>query len=161
MSVPSPPQAGVEARLAQLGIELPALRPPAGNYAGYVRAGSLLFLSGQGADGCYGRVGAEVSVDEAQRAARICMLNLLAQARDATGSLDRIARIVKVVGFVACTEDFIDAPRVIDGASNLLRELFGQRGQHARSAIGVQALPRGFSVEVEMVLATEGGGDES
>lgn len=141
-----------EERLHELGLELPALRTPAGNYVGWVRSGDLLFLSGQGADGFTGRLGADMSVEDGRAAARACALNLLAQARDAVGSLDRIARVVKVLGFVACTDDFTDEPAVIDGASDLLGELFGERGRHARSAIGVRALPRGFAVEVEMVL---------
>ncbi len=143
---------GAEARLRLLGLELPPLRRPAGNYVGWVRSGDLLFLSGQGADGFTGRVGADMSVDDGRAAARACALNLLAQARDAIGSLDRVARVVKVLGFVACTEGFTDAPAVIDGASELLAEVFGEHGRHARSAIGAQALPLGFAVEVEMVL---------
>jgi enamine deaminase RidA (YjgF/YER057c/UK114 family) len=143
---------GAEDRLRELGVELPALRTPAGNYVGWVRTGDLLFLSGQGADGFTGRVGEDMSVEQGRAAARACALNLLAQARDAIGSLDRVARVVKLLGFVACTEGFTDAPAVIDGASDLLGELFGEQGRHARSAIGVQALPRGFAVEVEMVL---------
>jgi len=143
---------GAEARVRELGLELPALRRPAGNYVGWVRSGDLLFLSGQGADGFTGRVGADMSVQDGRAAARACALNLLAQARDAVGSLDRVARVVKLLGFVACTEEFRDAPAVIDGASDLLGDLFGDRGRHARSAVGVQALPLGFAVEIEMVL---------
>lgn len=139
-------------RLAELGLELPALRPRAGNYVGFVRSGNLLFLSGQGADGWVGRVGAELDLDAARSAARQCMLNLLAQTESALGSLDHVGRIVKVLGFVACTEEFRDAPRVIDGASDLLHDVFGEAGAHARSAIGVQALPLGFAVEIEMVV---------
>jgi enamine deaminase RidA (YjgF/YER057c/UK114 family) len=143
----------VDERLAELGLTLPGLRPRAGNYVGYVRAGEVLFLSGQGADGWTGRVGADLTVDQGREAARDCMLNLLAQTRDALGSLDRIAQVIKVLGFVACTEDFRDAPQVIDGASDLLADLLGERGHHARSAIGAQALPLGFAVEIEMVVA--------
>jgi enamine deaminase RidA (YjgF/YER057c/UK114 family) len=143
---------GAEDRLRELGLELPALRTPAGNYVGWVRTGDLLFLAGQGADGFTGRLGDDMTVEQGCAAARTCALNLLAQARDAIGSLDRVARVVKLLGFVACTEDFTDAPAVIDGASDLLGELFGAQGRHARSAIGAHALPRGFAVEVEMVL---------
>jgi enamine deaminase RidA (YjgF/YER057c/UK114 family) len=146
---PVPP----DTRLADLGLSLPGLRPRAGNYVGWVRTGDLLFLSGQGADGWTGRVGADLTVAQGREAARDCALNLLAQTRDALGSLDRVAQIVKLLGFVACTEDFREAPKVIDGASDLLAELFGTRADHARSAIGVQALPLGFAVEVEMVVA--------
>lgn len=147
---------GAEARLCELGLKLPALRQAAGSYVGWVRSGDLLFLSGQGADGFTGRVGADMTLEEGRAAARACALNLLAQTRDALGSLDRVVRVVKLLGFVACTEDFTDAPAVIDGASDLLGELFGDRARHARSAIGVQALPLGFAVEIEMVL--EAGG---
>jgi enamine deaminase RidA (YjgF/YER057c/UK114 family) len=141
-----------EERLAELGLTLPGLRPRAGNYVGYVRAGDLLFLSGQGADGWTGRVGADLTVAQGREAARDCMLNLLAQTRDALGSLDRIAQVVKLLGFVVCTEEFTDAPQVIDGASDLLADILGERGHHARSAIGAQALPLGFAVEIEMVV---------
>lgn len=139
-------------RLRALGLELPPLRPRAGNYVGAVLTGNLLFLSGQGADGWIGRVGADLDLDAGRSAARQCMLNLLAQTENALGSLDRVARIVKVLGFVACTEEFTDAPRVIDGASDLLHDVFGEVGAHARSAVGMQALPLGFAVEIEMVV---------
>lgn len=140
-------------RLAQLGLELPPLRPRSGNYIGYVRHGDLLFLSGQGADGHVGHVGGDRTIEHGRLAAQDCMLNLLAQTRDALGSLDRVGRIVKLLGFVACTPDFRDCPQVIDGASNLLHKLFGEeRGSHARSAIGAAALPLGFTVEIEMVV---------
>ena len=114
--------------------------------------GDLLFLSGQGADGWVGRLGADLTVDQGQKAARDCALNLLAQARDALGSLDRVAQVVKLVGFVACTPGFTAVPAVVDGASTLLVELFGDRGRHARSAVGVAALPLGFAVELELVV---------
>jgi enamine deaminase RidA (YjgF/YER057c/UK114 family) len=145
-----------ESRLAELGLALPALRPKAGQYTSWVRTGNLLFLSGQGADGWVGRVGADLALEQGRQAARDCMLNLLAQAKDALGSLDRVARVVKVLGFVACAEDFAAMPSVLDGASELLVAVFGDRGEHARSAIGVQALPLGFAVEIEMVLEVAG-----
>lgn len=142
-----------ETRLRAAGLALPPLRPKAGRYAGWARAGDLLFLSGQGADGYVGRVGADLDVEAGRRAARDCMLNLLAQTRDALGSLDRVARVVKVLGFVACTEDFREAPRVIDAASDVLHIAFGdEAGAHARSAIGAHALPLGFAVEIEMIV---------
>jgi enamine deaminase RidA (YjgF/YER057c/UK114 family) len=139
-------------RLAELGLELPALRPRAGLYEGWVLAGDLLFLSGQGADGWVGRLGADLALDQGRLAARACALNLLAQTRDALGSLERVAQVVKVTGFVACVPGFADVPAVVDGASALLRDLFGDRGRHARTAVGVAALPLGFAVEVEMVV---------
>ena len=141
-----------EQRLHELGLELPGLRPRAGNYVGYVRSGDLLFLAGQGADGWVGRVGADLTIEQGRAAAADCMLNLLAQTRDALGTLQRVQRIVKLLGFVACAEDFRDCPAVIDGASDMIAQLFGDRGAHARSAIGCQALPLGFAVEIEMVV---------
>jgi enamine deaminase RidA (YjgF/YER057c/UK114 family) len=149
--------AGPERRLAELGLELPALRPTAGLYEGWVSAGDLLFVSGQGADGWVGRLGADLTVEQGQAAARDCALNLLAQARDALGSLDRVAQVLKLVGFVACTPGFTAVPAVVDGASTLLVELFGDRGRHARSAVGVAALPLGFAVELEMVVQRDRG----
>jgi enamine deaminase RidA (YjgF/YER057c/UK114 family) len=144
------------------GLQLPALRPPAGSYVPYVEtAGPLLYLSGQGADGRHGRLGEDMSIEEGQAAARECMLNLLAQARDALGSLDRVKRVVKIAGFIACTESFNDTPEVLNGASELLEEALGDRGRHARSAIGVQVLPRGFAVEVEAVFEIQPSADSS
>jgi enamine deaminase RidA (YjgF/YER057c/UK114 family) len=143
---------GPERRLAELGLELPALRPRAGLYEGWVLAGDLLFLSGQGADGWTGRVGEDLTLEQGQAAARDCALNLLAQTRDALGSLDQVARVVKVTGFVACPPGFAGIPAVVDGASALLVEVLGDRGRHARSAVGVAALPLGFAVEVELVV---------
>ncbi|MET0740768.1 MAG: RidA family protein [Candidatus Nanopelagicales bacterium] len=149
MSAPSTP----EERLADLGLVIPALRSPAGSYRGWVTAGDLLFLSGQGADGHLGRVGDDLTLEQGQAAAQVCALNLLAQARDALGSLDQVRQVVKVLGFVACTRDFTQQPMVVNGASDLLVSVFGPDvGAHARSAIGVYALPLGFAVEVEMVV---------
>jgi enamine deaminase RidA (YjgF/YER057c/UK114 family) len=107
---------GPEDRLAALGLTLPALRPAAGSYRGYVQAGDLLFLAGQGADGWTGQVGVDLPVDRARVAARDCMLNLLAQTRAALGSLDRVRKVVKVLGFVASTPQFRYTPAVLDGA---------------------------------------------
>lgn len=143
----------VATRLSQLGLALPPLRPKAGNYVGYHQVGDLLYLAGQGADGWVGRVGADMTIEEAQIAARDCMLNLLAQTHEALGGdWSRWVKPVKMLGFVACTESFTACPTVIDGASNLLVDVFGDAGQHARSAVGVQALPLGFVVEIELVV---------
>lgn len=141
-----------EARLAELGLTLPALRPASGNYLSYVQVGKLLFLSGQGAEPWFGRVGDDLSLEDGQLAARDCMLNLLAQTKAALGSLERVERIVKLLGFVACSDDFRALPSVVNGASDLLVELFGEAGRHARAALGMQALPLGFAVEIEMVV---------
>lgn len=142
---------GPERRLAELGLRLPAPRPKAGLYEGWVRSGDLLFLAGQGADGWTGRLGLELTVEQGRAAARDCALNLLAQTRAALGALEQVVRVVKVTGFVACVPGFGAVPAVVDGASALLLELFGDRGRHARTAVGVAALPLGFAVEVEMV----------
>ncbi len=143
----------VPSRLHVLGLQLPQLRPKAGNYLGHRVVGELLFLAGQGADGWVGRVGADLTAKEGRQAARDCMLNLLAQTGDALGNdWSRVVNVVKVLGFIACTEDFTDCPAVLDGASDLLVDVFGESGRHGRSAIGVQSLPLGFAVEIEMVL---------
>jgi enamine deaminase RidA (YjgF/YER057c/UK114 family) len=143
-------------RLAELGLSLPAPRQPAGNYRGWVRIGDLLFLSGQGADGHTGRLGAGLSVAQGYAAARACALNLLSQARDALGTLDAVEQLVQLRGFVTSSPEFTEQPEVIDGASDLLVEVFGAAGEHARTAIGVAALPRGFAVELDLTLrATE------
>lgn len=139
-------------RMAAAGLTLPPLRRPAGRYVGWTRAGDLLFLAGQGADGHVGRVGADLDLEAGRRAARDCMLNLLAQTHDALGSLDAVGQVLKVLGFVACTDDFRALPQVLDGASDVLHAAFGRAGLHGRSAIGVRALPLGFAVEIEMVV---------
>jgi enamine deaminase RidA (YjgF/YER057c/UK114 family) len=144
---------GVEyERLAALGLQLPPLRPKAGTYVGWVRAGDLLVLSGQGADGFTGRVGDTLTRDDGYRAARACGLNLLAQIHDATGGLGAVRQVVQVRGFVTCTEQFTEIPQVVNGASDLFLAVFGERGPHARTAIGVQNLPLGFAVEVDMTV---------
>lgn len=139
-------------RLAELGLELPPLRARAGNYVGWVRAGDLLFLSGQGADGFTGRVGETLTRDEAYLAARSCGLNLLTQIEDATGGLGAVRQVVQVRGYVTCTAEFNEIPQVVNGASDLFMAVFGERGPHARTAIGVQNLPLGFAVEVDMAV---------
>jgi enamine deaminase RidA (YjgF/YER057c/UK114 family) len=146
-----------EARLTALGLELPAAPRPMANYVTAARSGNLLFLSGHGPlrDGrvvYQGTVGRDLSIADGQAAARLTGLNLLASARDALGSLDRVRRVVKLLGMVRCGEDFVDHPRVINGCSDLMVEVFGDAGRHARSAIGVASLPLGIAVEVEMIL---------
>jgi enamine deaminase RidA (YjgF/YER057c/UK114 family) len=146
-----------EARLKQLGIELPSPPTPMGSYVTAVRAGRLLFLSGHGPtrNGHVvhrGRVGRDLTIEQGQEAARLTGLNLLASIRRALGSLDRVRRIVKVLGMVRCTEDFVDHPKVINGFSDLMVEVFGEAGRHARSAVGMTSLPSGIAVEIEMVV---------
>ncbi|GAB3281848.1 RidA family protein [Parasphingorhabdus pacifica] len=143
-------------RLAELGITLPTVPSPVAAYVPAVRSGSVVYTSGQvplvdGKLGQTGKVGAEVSAEDAQQHARTCALNALA-AVDSLVGLDSIVRIVKVVGFVASAEGFSGQPAVINGASDLLGEVFGEAGEHARSAVGVAELPIGAPVEVEMIV---------
>lgn len=147
----------VEARLQELGIILPEAPAAAANYVPAVISGGMLYVSGQlpfGPDGlaATGMLGNGVSIEQGHAAARICAINIVAQASFALGSLDRVARIVKLVGFVASAPGFTDMPKVVNGASDLLIEVFGDRGRHARSSIGVAGLPLGAAVEVEAVI---------
>jgi enamine deaminase RidA (YjgF/YER057c/UK114 family) len=147
----------VEARLASLGVALPAAPNPVANYVPSVIAGNLLFISGQiskAADGSIakGRLGAGLSVAEGSAAARLCALNIIAQAKAAVGELDRIAHVVKLTGFVNASPDFTDHPQVMNGASDLMVEVFGDNGRHARAAVGVASLPMGCAVEVDAIL---------
>ena len=148
---------GVEAKLKALGLELPPPPRPAANYVGAVQTGNLLFISGHGPtkDGNMtyrGKVGKDLSIEEGYEAARLVALNCLASAKSVIGDLDRITRVVKLLGMVNCTEDFDDHPKVMNGASDLLVQLFGDSGRHARSAVGMQALPFGIAVEIEMIV---------
>ncbi len=145
-------------RLAELRIELPAVAAPVAAYVPAVVHGGLVYTSGQlpfvdGALAATGKVGAEVSAEDANAHARTCALNGLAAAADAAGGVDRIARVVKVTGFVASAEGFTGQPGVINGASEVLGEILGDAGIHARSAVGVAELPLGSPVEVELVVA--------
>lgn len=148
----------IDARLSELAIELPAANPPAGNYVPVVRTGNLLFVSGQipivdGKPGFIGHLGAEFNVEEGAAAARICALSVIAQAKAALdGNLDRITGVVKLTGFVAATPDFQSHPTVINGASDLMVEIFGDTGVHARAAVGMTSLPAGVAVEVEAIF---------
>ncbi|HPM51762.1 MAG TPA: RidA family protein [Rhodoglobus sp.] len=144
-------------RLAELGLTVPTTSKPVAAYIPAVASGNLVYTSGQlpmvdGALPMTGKVGAEVDADAAKQLARTCVLNGLAAARSAIGSLDRITRVVKVVGFVASDPSFTGQPGVINGASELLAEIFGESGQHARSAVGVAVLPLDAPVEVEFVF---------
>ncbi|PPG55692.1 LysR family transcriptional regulator [Rathayibacter sp. AY2B7] len=145
-------------RLAALGVELPAVAVPAGAYVPAVVHGGLVYTAGQipfvdGALPLVGKVGAEVSPEQAKELARTCALNALAAVADAIGSLDRVTRIVKLTGFVASASGFTGQPGVINGASELLGDVFGEPGRHARSAVGVAELPLGAPVEVELIVA--------
>ncbi|MEE8559694.1 MAG: RidA family protein [Alphaproteobacteria bacterium] len=148
----------IEARLAELNIELPQAATPVANYVPYVVSGPLVFLAGQvtvwnGEIRFVGKLGRDFTVEEGQEAARLCGLNLIAQARAACeGDLDRVVRCVKLTGFVNSMPDFTDQPKVMNGASDLMTEVFGESGRHARAAIGVNTLPLGVAVEVEGIF---------
>ncbi len=144
-------------RLAELGLALPPVVPPVAAYVPAQISGNLVYTAGQlpmigGVLPATGKVGAEVGAEEAKEFARICALNALAAADSVIGSLDRVTRVVKVVGFVASAPDFTGQPGVVNGASELLGELFGEAGRHARSAVGVAVLPLDAPVEVELIL---------
>lgn len=142
--------------MAELGVELPEVAAPLAAYVPAVRSGSLVFTSGQlpfvaGSLAATGKVGGEVSPEEAKQHARTCMLNALAAVHALVG-VDSVVRVVKVVGFVASAEGFTGQPAVINGASDLLGEVFGDAGKHARAAVGVSELPLGAPVEVELIV---------
>lgn len=147
----------IDKRLAELGITVPVPAKPVANYVGWVRTGNLVFTAGQvtlkdGKVEYIGKVGKEISTEDAAKAARICAINVIAQLREACdGDLDRVKRIVKVVGFVNGVPEFAEQPKVINGASDLLVEVFGEKGKHARSAVGAGSLPLNVAVEVEAV----------
>ena len=149
----------IDARLEELGIEVPQAAAAVANYVPYVVTGNLVFVSGQVTieDGEFkyqGKVGSDLSVEQGQEAARLCALNIIAQLKEACGGdLDRVRRIVKLGGFVNSTPDFKDQPKVINGASDLMVEVFGDRGKHARAAVSAGALPVGVAVEVDAVAA--------
>ena len=144
-------------RLAELGLVIPPVPKPAGAYVPAIISGNLVFTAGQlptvaGVLPATGKVGAEVSADDAKSYARNCVLNGLAAAQGVLGSLDRIVKVVKVVGFVSSAPDFTAQPGVINGASELLAEIFGEAGEHARSAVGVAVLPLDAPVEIEFIF---------
>ncbi|AXK33622.1 RidA family protein [Streptomyces armeniacus] len=147
----------VELKLAELGLSLPEVPAPAGAYVPALRTGVYVYTAGQvpfvnGELPAAGKVGADVSPERAKELARICALNALAAVKTVAGDLDRIAQVVKVTGFVASAPDFTGQPGVLNGASELLGELLGEKGRHARSAVGVAALPLDAPVEVELVV---------
>jgi enamine deaminase RidA (YjgF/YER057c/UK114 family) len=151
----------IEARLAELGITLPEAPNPVANYVPYAISGNLLFISGQVAKGADGKIvtgalGQDVDIDAGQAAARLCALNILAQAKAALGSLDRIVQVVRLTGFVNATPAFTDHPKVVNGASDLMVEVLGDKGRHTRAAVGVSSLPLGSAVEVDATIAITG-----
>ncbi len=144
----------VEAKLKELGIELPEPVRPVANYVRYVQTGNLLFISGTGptSSSPTGKVGAELSIDEGYQVAREVGLQIIATAKDALGDLDRVTRVVKLLGMVNSAPDFGDQPKVINGCSDLMVEVFGDAGRHTRSAVGFVALPNQIAVEIECTL---------
>jgi len=146
-----------EARIKELGLSIPEIPPPAGAYVPAVKSGNLVFCSGQGAykDGSQtyiGQVGSDVSLEDAYQAARIAGLNCLAEIRSVIGSLNRISKIVQIRAFVNNASRFHDQPKVVNGASKLMLEIFGETGKHARCALGTDNLPGNIPVELEMVV---------
>ena len=145
----------VEKRLAELGVVLHTPPAPVANYVGFVRTGNLLFVSGQvcidgeGKLAAKGKLGGGVSLEEGQNAARVCAINLLAQLKAALGDLDKVARVVRIGGFVNSTPDFLDGPKVLNGASDLMVAAFADRGRHARTTVGVAVLPGDAAIEVD------------
>jgi enamine deaminase RidA (YjgF/YER057c/UK114 family) len=145
----------IETKLASLGISLPTPASPIANYVPFVRSGNLLVLSGQlcfGAEGkliAKGQFGGGVSIEDGQKAARACAVNLLAQIKGAIGDLDKVARVVRLGGFINSAPGFTDGPKVMNGASDLMVEVFGDKGRHARTTVGVSALPADAAIEVE------------
>lgn len=146
-----------EQKISELGLALPNVAPPAGSYLPSVISGNLVFTAGQiplveGEIAATGKVGDEVSLERAQELARICLLNALAAVKSEIGDLQRVKRIVKLVGFVSSDPGFIQQPQVINAASDLLAEIFGEAGRHARSAVGVAVLPLDVPVEIELIV---------
>jgi enamine deaminase RidA (YjgF/YER057c/UK114 family) len=149
-----------ETNLKEKGIVLIAPSSPVANYVNAVRAGNLLYLAGKGplkADNTYvtGKVGKDLTIEQGYEAARITAINHLAVLKNELGSLNKVKRIVKVLGMVNCSEDFKDQPKVINGYSDLMVEIFGDKGKHARSAVGMNALPFNMAVEIEVILEIE------
>jgi enamine deaminase RidA (YjgF/YER057c/UK114 family) len=148
----------IEARLQELGIELPQATAPIANYVPYTVSGNLVTVSGQvsvrnGKAEFVGKLGAGISIAEGQQAAKLCALNVLAHLKNACGGdLDRVKRVLRLGGFVNCTPEFTDMPQVVNGASDLMVQVFGDAGKHARAAVGVASLPLGVAVEVEAMF---------
>jgi enamine deaminase RidA (YjgF/YER057c/UK114 family) len=144
----------IDRKLEELQIVLPTPAAPVANYVGFVRSGNLLFVSGQiclanGALVATGKLGGAVTIEQGQAAARACGINVLAQVKAALGDLDKVVRVVRLGGFVNATPDFLDAPKVMNGASDLMVAVFGEKGRHARTTIGVAVLPADAAIEVE------------
>ncbi len=147
----------IDARLAELGITLPQATAPVANYVPYVVSGKLVHISGQitmenGELKFVGKLGKDYDVETGQKAARLCALNLIAQLKSAIGDLDKVTRVVKLNAFVNSAPEFTDQPKVVNGASDTMVEVFGEAGKHARSAVGVASLPLGVAVEIDGIF---------
>jgi len=146
---------GAEARIRELQLELKAPSQPVANYVNAVRTGNLLFLAGKGPRGVKGKVGREFTAEQAYQHARAVGIDLLAVMRAELGSLDKVRRVVKLLGMVNAVPEFEDQPKVINGCSDLFVQVFGDRGKHARSAVGMDSLPMGIPVEIECIVEVE------
>ncbi|WP_244895311.1 RidA family protein [Evansella clarkii] len=144
-----------EDKLEELGLKLPELRPAVGNYISCVRTGNLLFTAGQGVDQYHGKLGRELTTEDGYLAARQSMLNLLAVVKNELGDLSKVNKFVKLLVMVNSTEDFTEQPAVANGASDLLGEVFGEKGKHGRSAVGMAQLPNNTAIEIEIIVEVE------
>ncbi|HLS67620.1 MAG TPA: RidA family protein [Pseudogracilibacillus sp.] len=144
-----------EEKIEQLGLQLPKPRPAVGTYVGCVRVGNIIFTAGQGVDEYHGKLGRDLTVEEGYKAARQSMLNLLSAVKAEIGDLSKIKQFVKLLVMVNSTEDFTDQPKVANGASDLLGEVFGEKGKHGRSAVGMAQLPNNTAIEIEMIIEVE------
>jgi len=147
----------IEEKIKGMGLRLPEIPEPVANYVPAVRTGNLLFLSGHGPEKSVptGKVGQELTLEEGYEAAKNTALCLISTIKNSIGDLDKVKRIVKLVGFVNCSEDFKDQPKVVNGASDLFVAVFGERGKHARAAVGMYQLPGGIPVEIEVIIEIE------
>jgi enamine deaminase RidA (YjgF/YER057c/UK114 family) len=151
----------IETKLKEMGVELPQAVTPVANYVPAVRTGNLIFLSGHGpfkedSSLITGKVGSDLTTDQGYAAARRIAIGLLGSLKAEIGDLDKVKRVVKLLGLVNCTPDFADQPKVINGASDFFVDVFGEKGKHARSAVGTNALPFNIAVEIEMIVEVEG-----
>ncbi len=149
-----------EAQLKKLGIELPSPSKPVANYVKYVKTGNLIFLAGHGpcgpeAEKYRGKVGKDLSIEQGYQAARLTGICLLSTLKDAVGDLSKVKRIVKVLGMVSSDPEFYDQPKVVNGCSDLMTEVFGEKGKHARAAVGMAALPNNIPIEIEIIVEVE------
>ncbi|SDI47406.1 RidA family protein [Alteribacillus bidgolensis] len=151
----SPQVTSPEQKLQALGIKLSDVRPAAGNYISHRIVGNLIFTSGQGVDNYHGKLGKDLTLEDGYQASRQSVINLVSVLKAELGELDKVKKIVKILGFVNSTEDFTGQPKVMNGASDLLVEVFGERGKHARSAVGMAQLPNNTAVEIEMIVEIE------